>query len=444
MKSISLFFVILFLGSIMLVSCAEQTEVKSALIKENQEMGNQTNATYLEKETESSTIAKHKILITPFEYSSTNSKYPNPEIYKTIFFSSFYNLFSVLPTIDLPDKSVLLSMNLSEDTISNLADQYKSDYIVFGDYGLKGDKSKPEAIVNLKIWNKLSGSISTNSIITPTDADLFDNIDLMSSKMVKTMLNEEMKIAYINFNNLDTGKEKLGIFINHRLVAEPISNDFKLNMKILSGKDYNVSIRRFSDGKLLKDDVANLKPGETKSYSATNIRVNLIKNATFDKSNELKYLEFKSNDDYYNKLLSIEHAGKWHFTVRDMAKATVNIEENVCHIKINKTGDYWYSVTLRPSPIKLKYGKKYRLSFDARAANIFKLYYKIQKLWTWENYVSLGYNLDSSLLKINNEMKNYSFIFKMNYSSDEKSILIFGFGDVDDVWISNVWLEEID
>src|SRR5271157_889457 len=148
-KSISFLFVLLIIGFI-LFSCAPQ--VQTALTKENQEQATDTNvnAAYLEKqEIEAEKVAKHKILIAPFEYISTNANFPNPAIYRTIFFSSFYNLFSVLPTIDLPDKSVLLTTHPSEDTISNLAGQYKCDFIVFGDYGLKGDRSKPDAVVNL-------------------------------------------------------------------------------------------------------------------------------------------------------------------------------------------------------------------------------------------------------------------------------------------------------
>ena len=432
----------------MLVSCAPQ--VQNALTKESQEQATDTNvnAVFLEKqESEADITVKHKILIMPFEYTSTNSKYANPEIYKKIFFSSFYNLFSVLPAIDLPDKGVLLTMSPSEGTISNLADQYKCDFIVFGDYGLKGDKSKPDATINLKIWNKLTGAIITNSKTTPTDIEIFDAIDSLMAKMVKTMLNEEMKIAYLNFNNFDTGKEPLGIFINHKLVAEPISNDFNLNMKILSGKEYKVAVRRMFDGKLLAESVANLKPGESMNFSATNYRVNLIKNGEFDKTNELIHLEFKSNYDYYNKMLSIEHIGKWHFTGgRDGAKETANIENDECNIKIKETGPNWYSATLNNAPIKLEDGKKYRFSFDAKSTKPFKLFTKIEKLWTWENYLFLngGRNrFDPFLVVLNKEEKNYSFIFKM-HSNDKESELIFGFGDIGDVWISNVWLEEID
>ncbi len=445
MKSISSLFVLLFI-SFVLVSCAEQ----NALTKENQDKESDTNvnASFLEKqETEADITVKHKILITPFEYVSTNSKYSNPEIYKTIIFSSFYNLFSVLPTIDLPDKSELLSLNPSDDTISNLANKYQCDFIVFGDYGLKGDKSKPNAVINLKIWNKLSGAIMTDSITTPTDIDLFDAIDSLMSKMVRTMLNEEMKIAYLNFNNFDTGNENIGIFINHKLVAEPISNNFKLSMKILSGKKYNVSIRRMFDGKLLSGAFTNLKPGETMNFSATNYRVNLIKNGEFDKVSEALYLKNTGDAfDIIQKLFEPEDIGKWHLITMDSAEAEVKIESGNCYIKIKNCGLYWNSMVFDIASVKIEYGKNYRLSFMAKSTDIREIGLKIGRHGNgWYNYIGINYRDRPKYFPINTEMKEYNCIFKMNYLTDEKGYLeIFLHDSTNDVWIKNVMVEELD
>ncbi len=433
MKPVNFLFVLFFLFSLILASCAEQ----SALTKENQLKGLETNvnAMFLEKqETEADVTVKHKILIAPFEYKAKGGAYPNPEIYKTIFFTSFYNLFSVLPSIDLPDKSVLLNMNPSEDTIPVLAKQYQCDFIVFGDYSLKGPKLKPDAVVNLKIWNKFSGSIMTNSLTTPTEAELFDAIDTLLSRMVRTMLNEEMKIAYLNFNNIDTGKEKLGIFINHRLVAEPVSNNFQLNMKIISGKDYKVSIRRFLDGKLLTGAVANLKPGESMNFSATNYRINLIKNAGF-------------NEDTFKK-------GTW--THSD--GLNLSIENGVCHIKFKYSGagNTW-DHQLIAFPVKIEAGKRYRVSFDARASEGENIYAKMDKsnrngtsddaLSYWGSPLGTGSGGEGAPKKISVDkvMKNYIFVFRMVQHTDTKAQLEFDLGNsYGDIWLSDVMVEELD
>lgn len=438
------FLIALFLPSIILVSCAAQQQ--NALIKENQEKSDTNiNAAYLEeKETEGDVIVKHKILIAPFEYRQAKSKYPNPEIYKAIFFSSFYNLFSVLPTIDLPDKNELLTMNPSENTISSLANRYKCDFIVFGDYGLRGDKSKPEAVVNLKIWNKMTGSILTDRIKTPTDADLFENIDSLMSKMVRTILNEEMKIAYLNFVNFDTGKEKLGIFINHKLIAEPVSNDFKLDMKILSGKDYKVGVRRFFDGKLLADKVVNLNPGESINFSATNYRTNLIKNGEFKNVNDVVSLRWDWGKDDYS-IYDAGHVNKWNLNSGNSARSSVLIENGECDIKIINPGPQWNSVSLVTAPVKLEAEKNYRISFDARASGPRNIYYGILRYnGGWIDYITVKAMMHK-FFTVDNKLKNYSLKFKMIFPTDENSYLQISLSDsTNEVWIKNVCVEEMD
>jgi hypothetical protein len=423
MNFIKSHFLFLLFPILILSSCALE---QNALTKENQEMKSETNinAVYFEeKEIETNDI-KHKILIVPFDYTSTNSKYANPEVYRKIFFSSFYNLFSVLPSIDIPDKDLLLSMNPEEDAISNLANRYKCDFIVFGSYSLKGDKSKPDAVISLKIWNKLSGAIITNTATTPTDIELFDAIDSLMAKTVRTMLNEEMKIAYLNFNNFDTGKEPIGIFINHKLVAEPISNNFNLNMKILSGKDYRVAIRRSFDGKLLSEAVANLKPGESKNFSATNLRVNIIKNAGFD-------------EETFKK-------GTWITT----GGIQVLLENNECHIKVKykKIWQHWKiheSHQLIASPIKIEYGKSYRVSFKARASDIEDMDIIIFKAIQWDGDNAPYYEFKNE--KIDKTIKNYMFGFRMASQTDLNSLLEFDFSkSLRDIWLSDVMVEELD
>ncbi len=428
MKSIFLL-VFSFLLSIMLSSCAEQT----ALTKENQEKGSDTNvnASFLEKqETEAEAVVKHKILITPFENRSKEGAYPNPEIYRTIFFSSFYNLFSVLPSIDLPDKSVLLNMNPLEDSVSDIGKQNQCDFIVFGDYRLTGPKSKPDAAVNLKIWNKFTGSIMTNSLTTPTDEDLFDAVDTMLSKMVRAMLNEEMKIAYLNFGNFDTGKEEIGIFINHRLVAEPVSNDFHLNMKIISGTGYKVAIRRFFDGRLLAGAVVNLKPGESANFSATNYRVNLIKNAEFDR-----------NTFFSNK------------TWRQSSGLMLTLENGECHIKFKYRGSgNWWDHVLNTSFLNIETGKRYRISFKARASDTEDIYAKIHRQFAgrdpnqtyWGSPNTTEFDVPKRI-PIDKVMKNYIFSFRMTAHTDTNAQFEFDLGkSYGDIWLSDVMVEEID
>jgi hypothetical protein len=412
-------------SAFIIASCAEQT----ALTRENQEKGSETNvnALFLEKqETEADVTVKHRILIIPFDYKPGKVKYPNPEIYSRIFFTSFYNLFSILPSIDLPDKNALTRINIAEDAVSNLAKQYSSDFIVYGDYSLSGPRLNPAASVNLMIWDKFSGRVLTNSLTTPTDADLFDSIDSMLSGMVRSMLNEEMKISYLNFNNFDTGNDKIGVFINHRLVAEPVSNNFQLDMKIISGQNYKVAVRRFIDGKLLNGENVNLKPGEAANISATNIRVNLIKNAGFD-------------DDTYSK-------GTWEKS--DGIRLFLSNGE--CHIKFKfrASGNVWDN-SLTASPVKLAGGKRYRVSFKAKASEPEDIYAGIFSPYANTNpYWGIGISSSGSSglrIPIDRTMKTYTYVFRMLSPSDNNARFSFQLGkSTGDIWLSGVMVEELD
>ena len=352
MKSFNVLSILLLPALLILASCAEQT----ALTKENSESGGSADALYMEKqETGADTSVRHKILIVPFEYRASKTEYPNPGIYKMIFFTSFYNLFSILPSIDIPDKSVLLNIDASPGNIAILAGQSKCDFIVFGDYSLGGGKSKPDAAVRLMVWDKISGSVTTNSLTTPTDADLFDAIDTLQSGLVTSILKEEMKTAFLNFGSFYTGGEKLALFINHRLVAEPAANDFKLNLKIISGKDYNITVRRFDDGKLLASATENLKPGESVNISATNYRANIIDNSGFEPGT--------LNKTWFNYDNNLK----------------LSFGNGECHIFVNSTGktiNPWDIQLIAPS-LSVKSSKKYRISFSARASGKEDIYINI-------------------------------------------------------------------
>jgi hypothetical protein len=417
MKS-ALFTMLITLSScFILLSCSEQT----ALNREDQEKKSDTNinAAFLEKqEKEAETATRYKILIAQFACLTNGGIYSKPEIYRTIFFNSFYNLFSVLPSIDIPDKSILEELDPSESNVGETAEKSLSDFIVFGDYTLTGSKTKPEALVNLKIWSKFNGKILTNTYKTPTDADLFDSIDSMMGRIVKTVLNEEMKIAYLNFDNIDTGREKLGIFINHRLIAEPVSNDFNLNMKILSGTDYRVSVRRFFDGRLLYGRLINLNPGDSLNISATNYRVNLI----------------SANGHW------------WHS--RGVISEHVNGEYHI-RFKYGGQGNWW-DHQFEYSSFTLTNGTRYRVSFDARASENMDIYAKLRgsEKVQYKAYWGSPTVDDKGAPKrigIGPELKTYIFTFHMLSQTDNNVSFEFDLGrSYGNIWISNVWVEEID
>ncbi len=417
MKHMNTLIVLLFCLNTVLMSCSEQ----DAIVRENLEMGSETNNSKLYFEnSETEVLARHKIILIPFQLQTNQDpavNYSNPGIYKTIFFSSFYNLFSSNPMIEETDKTLLANLkpsdSFSDEEISNLGKIFKCDFIIFGDYSLKGPQYHPDVFLNLMIWNRFNSSIMTNTMKSPTDIEIFDTIDSLYSMSTGSILEEEKKISYLTFNNLDTGDEKLAIFINHRLVAQPFSNNYTLNMKILSGKNYRINIRRNFYGKLIKTGTVNLKPGESLSFSATNSRINLIKNGEFEK--------------YFS-------SPTWH----NSPDIKIKIEGKECHIKIRASGDH----SINASPFTIEAGKSYRVSFNARASQEDDIYVKICSEYGIPYWGGSQYGISSKRISISKDIKTYMYIFKMLGYTDPKSRFVFNFSSKD-VWLSDVMVEEL-
>ncbi len=186
-------------------------------------------------------VKEHKMLILPFDYvSDTNGKikYVNTKVVSTMMFNSFYSLFSLVPSIDLPEKQELdtiIMQNPGETAAAN-----KADFIVYGNYFFSGKRSDPEANINLIIWSRITKSEITNVFKVPTDEDIFEGIDGMTGYIVKSILKEDKKLAFLKFGNFSIPPEEYELYVNDRLVANPSNRDFSLELKILSKTKYHV------------------------------------------------------------------------------------------------------------------------------------------------------------------------------------------------------------
>ncbi len=214
-----------------------------------------------EEETKIVEIKKYKAVIFPFEYISSKTKFKKPDLLKTILFNAFYSFLSILPTLEVPDKSELQEINNLNP--SDIAERYNADFIVYGSYMLEGSLSSPEATVHLFIWSKITKSVISNDYKIPTDEEIFDSIDDISSKIVKAILKEDKRIAFLNFGNFKIAPEEYELYINDRLVAKPSNSSFSLNTKILSDTEYKIRLHRLSDDVTVLNNTCQLKAGET-------------------------------------------------------------------------------------------------------------------------------------------------------------------------------------
>jgi hypothetical protein len=231
-----------------------------------------SESVYLEvvKNTNNIVMKENKVLILPFEYVSedTNSrKQANAGVIRAIMFNSFYSLFSLIPSVDVPDKQELTNIILQnpEETAAN----YDADFIVHGNYSFSGKGSNPEAIVELIVWNKVSKNEVTNIFKVPTDMNIFEGIDEMTAYIVKSILKENNELALLKFGDFSIPPEEYELYINDRIVANPSNSDFSMNLKILSKTKYHVLMKRVSDDAEVMDLTVMLDAGETTNLSFT-------------------------------------------------------------------------------------------------------------------------------------------------------------------------------
>ena len=138
---------------------------------------------------------------------------------------------------------------------------------------------------------------------------------------------------------------------------------------------------------------------------------------------------------------SVQNAVYWTFLKGPGGNATVNIDNDIMHVKIENGGTADYSVQLLQAPIHLEKGAKYRASFDAKGNEAREIKLKIGGDGDrgWKDYGGIA------PFMISTEMEAYQFEFTMNDDTDVKARFEFNMGLNDnDVWIDNVKLIKIE
>ncbi len=197
------------------------------------------------------------LIILPFESKVSETTHPKVSVVKSIINGSLSTFLKTVPSFDFYED------NISNISYEDVKANYNPDIIIYGDITLKGNKRKPDAEVNIKIWNKLNDKTEEINYSTKTDADMFDTIDEMLGDIVKITLNEELKIAHINFNNFNVGNASYTLFINNKILTN-ITEGFNYNLKVLANREYHVKIQNNNTKKIVFDEKFLIKSGEKK------------------------------------------------------------------------------------------------------------------------------------------------------------------------------------
>ncbi len=257
----------------LILSCGQKTAVKEEKPIQEEFINIKTNEVFTTEETVEISN-KIRVLILPFQNKSNQTNYPNSKIVNTILLNELYSFLYIVPSFDVPEKTNLADMNSEflnrkDLTTQDIYSNYQADIVIYGDYSLQGNKSDSKAQIRLNIWEKATGKTETNEYKTPIDADIFDAIDAMLSQIIKSTMNEDLKIAHLNIGNFKIGNGTYSLLINNKIAAKITNDNFSLNLKILPNAIYSVKLRNLSNKSIVLNTPVMLKPGETTNISHT-------------------------------------------------------------------------------------------------------------------------------------------------------------------------------
>jgi len=147
------------------------------------------------------------------------------------------------------------------------------------------------------------------------------------------------------------------------------------------------------------------------------------------------------NYSIYNALsaaIEKEVGGKWTFQQAMPAKGSFEIKDGVFKLLVESPGNDNWQIQLVQFPMPLKFGKKYKMSFDAKADKPRKIVFKVGKIGgDWLAYSGL------KVFDITTEWQTISFVFK-SIGADDKARVEFNISqDPNSVYLRNVSLREV-
>ena len=160
----------------------------------------------------------------------------------------------------------------------------------------------------------------------------------------------------------------------------------------------------------------------------------MVKNGNFPDGSVMKYSVYNGLTD----AIKAEVGGKWTFHVTMPANGSFEVKDNTFIMKVAAPGNDNWQLQLVQFPIPLKFGKKYLLSFEAKAEKPRKIFVKVGKIGgDWLAYSGLRtYDLTTEWQKFETEFKSIG--------GDDFARLEFNLsGDPNGVSLRNVSLKPI-
>ncbi|OHD56705.1 MAG: hypothetical protein A2Y33_14785 [Spirochaetes bacterium GWF1_51_8] len=204
------------------------------------------------------------LLILPLVNTTDVENSAGSDNYRILLFGPIYNFVNIIPGVTMPPRDKLLSMKTDNSNIPAAAALNLSDFVIYGDYALKGKTKKDIKIyINLYIWSQKLGAVFfQKSFVSGTDFEVLDTIDLMLEEIISQTLQKQLAVATLQFGGFKIGFEKYELLINDKSISEIAGSGFALNLKVLAEQNYQIVLRNLNSGQVAFDQTFKPKKGE--------------------------------------------------------------------------------------------------------------------------------------------------------------------------------------
>ena len=204
------------------------------------------------------------LLIMPLQNLTPKEDSAGSDNYRILFFGPIHNFIQIIPGVTLPDRDKLLSMNFDSSNVATFAALNPADFIIYGDYTLKGKTKKDQKLsINLYVWSQKLGAVFFQKAYTSgTEFEVLDAIDNMLEDIIAQTLQKRLAVATLQFSGFRIGNEKYGLYINEKYISDVSGDGFSMNLKVLADQNYQITLRNLSTAAVAFDQTFVPKKGE--------------------------------------------------------------------------------------------------------------------------------------------------------------------------------------
>jgi hypothetical protein len=220
------------------------------------------SAQAFEKQAGTTTGSNEKIFILPFRNDTDVRQYFNADIYKKIFFRSFYAYIGVIPLTGF-DYIFTNETEVSASDVKAFAARERAKLVIYGSYRLTGYRSKPNINVEVIAYDPASdANIFRKTYEASTELEIFESINSMIADVMKNALKIDItNFVSINLQDFRIQKGSYSLYLNDRFISSLSNSSFSQTLKVIPEKNYGIILKNDSNNRIVMKKDVRMAPG---------------------------------------------------------------------------------------------------------------------------------------------------------------------------------------